>query len=126
MLGRDLRALLMVEDRSRRQPDLLDEVLRRLLVAGGVRGVDALYLFFGQPHRNDLLDERDAQRLLERQNDDEIRDMHAVIPPLHRLRHDLDADVVVDRRRRNELLVLELRREIVQIFAQQHRDLLHI
>ena len=58
--------------------------------------------------------------------DDEIRDMHAVIPPLHRLRHDLDADVVVDRRRRNELLILELRREIVQIFAQQHRDLLHI
>ena len=126
MLGRDLRALLVVEDRPRRQADLLDEVLRRLPVAGGVGSVDVLYLFFGQPHRDNLLDERNAQRLLERQNDDEIRDMYAVIPPLHRLRHNLDADVVVDRRRRNELLILELGREIVQILAQQHRDLLHI
>ena len=104
---------LVVENRPRRAAHLLNEEFRRHPVPLGIGFVDRAHFGLGQA-------------LLQRANHDQIRDVQPVIPLFPRLRHHLRAHIIVDRRRGDQLILLQLRRQIVQILLQQRHHLLHI
>ena len=92
----------------------------------GIGGIDPLHLLRREAHGNDLLDQGDAQRLLEREDNDEIGDVDPIVPALHRLRHDFGANIIIDGGRSDELLLLQLRGEIIQILPEKGDHLFHI
>ena len=52
--------------------------------------------------------------------------MDAVVFFPARLRHEPVAHIIIDGRRRDKLLLLQLRRQIVQILPQQRQHLFHV
>ena len=64
--------------------------------------------------------------MLEREDNDQIGNVLAVVPALYGLGHHFDPDVIIDGSGGNELFLLQFGRKIVQIVLQQYRDLLHI
>ena len=117
----------MIQDQAGRGPDLLGKILGGGAMPGGVGRIAPADLLLRKAQRDDLLDQRKAQPLLQRADHQQIGQMDPVIALFHRLRHDLGADIVVDGRRRYQiLLLLQLRRKIIQIMLQQEDDLLHI
>ena len=87
--------------------------------------VGGLDLFFGNTRRNDLFNIVDRQALLQRKDENQIGDMHAVVFALHRGRHDLQTHIVVNGRSRDKFVFLVAGDE-VQILLQQVDDLIHI
>ena len=106
--------------------DLLDEEAGCKLVPLRVAVVAGADLLVGDPRRHQLPDQGDREPLLERADDQQIGDMNAVVALFDRLRHDPGPNVVVDRGGGDELLLLELRRKIIQMLLEQDDELLHI
>ena len=84
-------------------------------MAQGKRGVGLFDVLLRKIARQERLQHRQPQALLERTDHDEIRDMDAVIALFARLRQELRAHVVVDGRRCDGLRLPELGRQIVEI-----------
>ena len=116
----------MVENRSGQMPNLLNEEGGGQPVPQGIAVIALAHLGLGQPHRQQLLNQCDAQPLLKGADNQQVGNVHPVVALLDRLRHDPGPDVVVDGGSRNELFLLELRRKIVQILLQKRDHLFHI
>ena len=116
----------MVEQVGCGEPHLIHKVLRRFPVLKRVFLVDRAHLVLGESEGDEFLNKRDAQALLQRADDNQVGDVHAVVALFLWLRHDLDAHVVVDGGGSDGLPVLHLRRHVVQIVLQKLYHLIHI
>ena len=116
----------MLQDGSGHVTHLLGKEAGGDAVAAGIVRVEDPQLLGAELRRDQLPDHGQAQALLHGEDDEEIRDVLPEIALLHRLRHHLRAHVVVDGGRRDELLLLQLRGQIIQIFLQKVDELIHV
>ena len=106
----------MLVEKQRQTPELLGVVI-----------VDGPHLLLAAVRRDDLLHVADAETLLHGQDHDEIGDVYTVVFALHRRRHDLQPDVVVDGGGGHEVLLRSRRGgNEAEILLQKHDDLIHI
>ena len=106
--------------------DLLCDELCDTAVAHDEVVVYLLDLAFGDVHRNNAADDRDAEALLERADHDKIRKMHTSVFFSDRSGHDLHADIVIYRAGRNDGVAVLVMREQVERARDKGNDLIHI
>ena len=89
----------------------------------GILLIDGPDVLLGDVRRDDLLHVADADALLHGEDHNEVGDVHPVVLPLHRSRHDLQAHIVVDGGGGDKaLLAAGDGRDEAEILHQQHQE----